>query len=355
MADSARGHTAVPKMRRLPAHMFASYGTLSPSFVRALKRWKPQTISFLHLPGEIRNKIYTLLIPNTDGYHTELSDLSGQEVRVLPPVILMLTCRQVQRELAPLYLRTIDLRFSYNDYENLRDFGEPIDSYQLRTIMMYEQLDPSIADYLRSIMLSATAVHCDIQVTDSKVVHVQLCTFGGWIKSSALTYMSTAIRNKIIASLANSPTGLLGVRHLLLAVKEVGQGQLQEWSQWRKQVVGLTMSECGEAPWQEYQDNDFWCYEYHEEHLRREAETESLPRLIPAVSFEKPGQIWQRLLWKKDEVRWRQRKQMEAEGALSSQQWWLYEEYLAEEAAKENMPRLIRVATPPLDELEMYE
>ncbi|KEQ66927.1 uncharacterized protein M437DRAFT_63092 [Aureobasidium melanogenum CBS 110374] len=336
-------------MHKLPEHMFASYGTLSSSFVRALKRWKRQTISFLDLPGEIRNKIYSLLIPNTDGYYTELWDLSGREAMVLPPVVLMLTCRQVQRELTPLYLRTINLRFYNRDYDNMKKFGEPINEYHLRTMTMYERLDPSVADYLHSIRLTSTAVHCDIRVTDSKVVHVQLCTFGGWIKSSALTYMSIAVRNKIIDSLASSSTGLLGVRHLVIAVKELGQ--LQEWCEWRKQKADLTMTECGELPWQCWPGDDFWCYEYHADHLRREAEAESLPRLIPAVSFERPGQIWQRLLWKNDEERWRQRKRMEADGALSAQPWWLFEEHLVEEAEQEGMPRLIRAATPPPDEL----
>lgn len=340
-------------MQKLNRQLFASYGTLSTSFVEALNRWKPQTISFLDLPGEIRNHIYNLCIPNTDEYFTELGDLTCWGGVGLPPSKLMFTCKRVQKELAPLYFRTINLRFCYDDYDNLRVFGKHIHSYDFEAMKIYDELDPSITDYLRSIQLQSTAVGCKIHVTDPKVVQVELCTFGGWIKSSALTHMSIAIRNKIINSLANSPTGLLGVRHLLLAVKEIGL--IQEWCKWRRQEFECQVTRYEEAPRDEHEYLDSCdesdCYKCY---LIAEAEKEGLSKLIPAVSFTRPGHLLQRNLWKITEKEHGCRNSTEAEGDLSEQQWWLYEGSLIEKAERKEMPRLIRAATPPLDAPEMY-
>jgi hypothetical protein len=71
-------------------------------------------MSFLDLPGELRNHIYDLHISEKDGYYSELLDLNPRESVTLPLVALMFTCRKMQMEILPLYFRTINLRLKYN-------------------------------------------------------------------------------------------------------------------------------------------------------------------------------------------------------------------------------------------------
>lgn len=196
---------------------------------------------------------------------------------------------------------------------------------------------------------------CRLLVTDSKEVFVQLYLFIHGVSSTAVTYVSIAIRDEIIDSLKTSPTGLLGFRHFAIANYEINL--LLQWYDRKKQEFKWQSTKTQEAPFGTYKHPTV-CYGYrcYECYLITQAEMEGLPRMIPAVSFENLGQhIRQRLSWKRDEETWRRRKAMEAGRAYSEELMWSYEHYLIEQAEKESMPRLIRAATSPLDELEMDE
>jgi hypothetical protein len=235
-----------------PYHPNRDYGTLSASFVSDLKQWKAQTISFLDLPGEIRNHIYDFLIPEPDEHYTELVDLDYRNPVTLPPVALMSTCREMQREILPLYFRTINLRFKYI----ARSHPRVNESHPgIRTLRLYAGLDPSIAEHLRSLRLETSIVDCNIRVINTRTVHVELFAYSHRIWSSALEILSVAIKDKIIDSLVDSPTGLLGVRHLLIAHKEISQ--IREWHDWKIQTLewahkkgkeALQCTECTEFP-----------------------------------------------------------------------------------------------------------
>jgi hypothetical protein len=209
--------------------------TLSTTFTDALRYWKPQTISFLDLPGELRNHIYNLVISNTNQHYTELSDLDLNEPLTLPPVALMFTCRSMQREILPIYFRTINLRLKCPRGRHPPSIDNHVPGLHpaVKQLRYYTKLDPTIADHLLSIRLESSIIDCNIKIIDSRAVHVELFASNHWISSNTLSFMSVAIRDKILDSLVDSPTGLLGVRHLSIAHEEIHQ--IWEWGEWKQQ------------------------------------------------------------------------------------------------------------------------
>lgn len=167
--------------------------------------------------------------------------------QTLPPVALMFTCKKMHGEVLPLYFRTIHLRPKFRRERRPPAIGEILHGRHpaLKPLKYYAKLDPSIADYLYSLRLESTIIYCNIKVTDSRFVHVVLTGYGDWISSKALTFMSVVIRNKILDSLVDSPTGLLGVRHLLTAHREIHQ--LWEWRKWKQEEEGRIRQKLGEA------------------------------------------------------------------------------------------------------------
>jgi hypothetical protein len=211
------------------------HGTLSTAFTEALKHWKPQTISFLDLPGELRNQIYNHLVPKTNRRYTEMMDLDLKESRTLPPVALMFTCKEIHREVLPIYFRTIHLRLRFERGEYPQAIDRPIHGLHpaVKPLRYYTTLDPSMVDHLHSMRLEYSIIACDIKITHPKGVQVKLFAYRNWIPSNALAFTSVAIRKKILHSLIDSPTGLLGVRHFLIVEKEIHQ--LWEWGEWKQQ------------------------------------------------------------------------------------------------------------------------
>ncbi|KAG9594147.1 hypothetical protein KCU77_g4601, partial [Aureobasidium melanogenum] len=327
--------------------------TLLSSFVHALKHWKPQSISFLTLPGEIRNQIYRLIMPNLGEQYTELHHLNPQAPPVLLLVLLMQTCKQVQKEVSASYFRNITLSLRLQNNESLLSDQSALPHAVSDTLEWYSELDTEITDQFHHINLEMNPLTC--KITNSKRVFVQLCAIGRphSFTSKILTKISIAIRDNVIRSLATSPTGLLGFRHFAMVETEVRS--LLDWHEWKKQESELQSKKSQEAPLGTYRHlvgcNAYRCYECY---LITQAEKEGLPKLIPAVSFEDPRQIRQRLLWKRDKEIWRWRKAIEADEEFPEELMWDYEDYLTEQAEQEGMPRLIRAAHSPLDELEMY-
>jgi hypothetical protein len=262
------------------------YGTLSPSFINALEHWKPQTISFLDLPGEIRNHIYDFLIPEPDEHYTELVDMDHRNQVISPPAALMSTCRELQEEILPLYFRNINLRLKYI----ARSHPQVNESHPgIKALRLYARLDPAIAEHLHSLRLETSIVDCNIRVNDSRIVHVELFAYSHRIWTSALEILSVAIKDKIVDSLVGSPTGLLGVRHFLIAHKEISQ--IREWHDWKiqtlewayeKETEALQCTECTE-----FSEEDYWCCRYcaeYMDYLGEQAAKEGVPRLIPATT-----------------------------------------------------------------------
>ena len=253
-------------------HPSFDYGTLSASFVCALRHWKFQNVSFLNLPGEIRNYIYNLLIPDTSEHYTEVVYLDPEMSIILPAVALLFTCRQLQREVLPVYFKTINLRLCYNDVPSRNEAAEFVDKESFKTMRIYEGLNPALVDHLCSLYLYSGSIECKVNITGSGKVHVELVTFGTWITSSALTQMSIVVRNKIIHSLVNSPTGLLGFRHLGIAFNAINQ--MREWWKWKQQEEDLRNEKAEESPWFAHQDCG--CLESYRECLVEEAEQEGV-------------------------------------------------------------------------------
>jgi hypothetical protein len=209
--------------------------TRSATFNDALRHWKPQTISFLNLPGELRNQIYKCLVTDNNQHYTDLEDLIPRGSRTLPPVALMFACKEIHREVLPIYFRTINLRLRFEMGEYPQAIDRPIHGLRpaVTPLRYYAKLDPSIADHLHSLRLVYSVIDCNIEITDPKGVHIKLFAYRDWISPRVLIFMSVAIKNKIMKSLVDSPTGLLGVRHFLVAEEEIHQ--LWEWGEWKQE------------------------------------------------------------------------------------------------------------------------
>lgn len=231
-------------------------------------------MSFLDLPGEIRNYIYNLLIPDTSKYYTEVVDLDPNLPRTLPVVAFIFTCKEFQRELLPLYLRTINLRLQYKDPPWP---AQCLDRNTSKLMKAYEAMNPIMVDHLHSLRLDSSIVRCVIQVTDSRAVHVELFYEAFWIPSKAL---SIEIRDHIVDSLTNSSTGLLGIGHFAIAFQTLLQ--IHEWFQWLDEDEEWEMMKLREAPWHP----SIWCRccAPYKRYLVKQAEAEGMPRLISATT-----------------------------------------------------------------------
>ncbi|THY45340.1 hypothetical protein D6C98_07873 [Aureobasidium pullulans] len=171
------------------------YGQLKSTFVCALEHWKPQTISFLELPPEIRNMIYNLL---------------------------------VQQELLPLYFSIITphLRMSSRDGLRTRTFDY---AFQAEVVVWLDRKGPDAVDYFHAIFLRSFGlpyVDCSIKIHKPMVVEarVRSCKmYEGCEGLEASTNQTLA--EKITESLKLSNTGLLGLRHFELAEEVIDQLQ----------------------------------------------------------------------------------------------------------------------------------
>lgn len=90
-----------------------SCGMLSREHINHLQNWAPQTKPFLDLPGEIRNKIYTMLLDSplldADAYLAVQHDPEHSRVKHHGTMQIhgfLNSCKQVQEELFPLWLES---------------------------------------------------------------------------------------------------------------------------------------------------------------------------------------------------------------------------------------------------------
>lgn len=232
-------------------------------------------MSFLDLPGELRNHIYNLIIPDTSGFYTEVVDLDPDLSPTLPVVAFSFTCKEVQRELLPLYFRAINLRLEYYDPPWP---ARCVERSTFALMKAYEAMNPTIVDQLRSLRLESESVECIIQVTTSRAMHVELFTASFWIPPTVLTRLSIEIRAQIVDSLSNSPTGLLGIRHLAIPFQT--SLQIDQWYEWAAQEQIREVEKMREAPWHAL---GLWG-EAYKDYLVEQAEEEGMPRLILATT-----------------------------------------------------------------------
>ena len=114
------------------------YHPLHPRFVEALESWKPQPVSFLDLPPEIRNRIYKAAVEPSHKH----DGVGVHELDFLRPYFfdwsrggLMHSCKQVQHEFMPMYINSIEavLRFDGDS----RDFGRT-------KLLWYKEAGPAL-------------------------------------------------------------------------------------------------------------------------------------------------------------------------------------------------------------------
>jgi len=204
------------------------YGQLMLSFVRALKHWKPQTVSFLELPPEIRNMIYNMLVNETKDREPRLLDLGPGSYFSAPSLTMLHTCTQVQQELLPLYFSIITPHFRMPSLDSLRTrmFTHP---FQSKVVAWLDKKGPDAADYFHAISLRSFEppyLGCSVKICESMVVEAEISA--SWIYRRHEGHEASAshtLAAKITDSLKLSNTGLLGLRHFELAEEAIDQLQ----------------------------------------------------------------------------------------------------------------------------------
>jgi len=204
------------------------YGQLKSTFVCALEHWKPQTISFLELPPEIRNMIYNLLVNETKDRKPRLHDFKPGSFSAAPSLNMLHTCTQVQQELLPLYFSIVTPHFSTpsRDGFRTRTFTH---SFQTKVVAWLDKQGPDAVDYFHAIFLRSYGlpfVDCSIKIHKPMVVEarVRSCKMYEGREGHEASINHT-LAEKITESLKLFNTGLLGLRHFELAEEAIDQLQ----------------------------------------------------------------------------------------------------------------------------------
>lgn len=203
------------------------YGQLESSFVSALKRWKPQTVSYLELPPEIRNMIYSMLVNETKDREPGLLDLVPGGYFSAPSLMMLHTCTQVQQELLPLYFSIITphLRMSSRDSLRTRTFAY---AFQAEVVAWLDKQGPDAVDYFHAISLSFGLPYfeCSVKIHKPMVVEARVwsCKMYEGRKGHEASASHT-LAAKITESFKLSNKGLLGLRHFELAEEAIDQLQ----------------------------------------------------------------------------------------------------------------------------------
>jgi len=204
------------------------FGQLKSSFVYALKYWKPQTVSFLELPPEIRNMIYNLLVNETKDRNPRLLDFKPGSFSAAPSLNMLHTCTQVQQELLPLYFSIVTPHFSISSRDGFRT-RTFTHSFHAEVVAWLDKQGPDAVDYFRAIFLRSFGlpyVDCSIKIHKPMVVEARVWSckmYEGCEGLEASTNQTLA--EKITESLKLSNTGLLGLRHFELAEEVIDQLQ----------------------------------------------------------------------------------------------------------------------------------
>ncbi|THZ74835.1 hypothetical protein D6C84_09279 [Aureobasidium pullulans] len=214
------------------------YGQLESSFVCALKHWKPQTVSFLELPPEIRNMIYNLLVNETKDRKPRLLDLEPGSFFAAPSLNMLHTCTQVQQELLPLYFSIITPCFTLMSRDRLRT-RTLTQAFEIEALGRLDKQGSDAADYFRAISLKSYGrpyVDCCIKIHESMVVEAKVWSHQMYEgHGSHGTSASRTLAEKVTESLKLSNTGLLGLRHFEIAEEAIEHLQLKiESSNWEE-------------------------------------------------------------------------------------------------------------------------
>lgn len=195
-------------MSYIAKYMF-DFGQLKSSFVCALEHWKPQTVSLLELPPEIRNMIYNMLVNETKYREPRLLDLGPGGFLSAPSLMMLHTCNQVQQELLPLYFSIITPHFRMPSPDSLRT-RTLTHLLQSEVVAWLDRKGPDAADYFHAISLRSfdrPYIDCSVKVLRSMVVETKFYTnrrFEGHETSASHT-----LAEKITDSFKLSSTGVL--------------------------------------------------------------------------------------------------------------------------------------------------
>lgn len=118
------------------------------------------------------------------------------------PILLMQTCRQVQKEVTSLFFRNITLSLRIQDREARLRHASSLLSSVSTTMDWYSWIEPAIADQFHSLSINIDGLFCKMLVTNPRTVFVHITTFDSrrsycepwFFTSGVLTKMSIAIR-----------------------------------------------------------------------------------------------------------------------------------------------------------------
>lgn len=205
------GNLQVLSFLQRPSAMPASQGKLTPTFLAALKTWKPQVISFLQLPPEIRNHIYALVL-GFKGSEIALSHLGKWRSGDPPSLALMHTCTQMQQELGPLCISSLTVQM-----DTWRR-TEIVVERRLRTLSWMKKVGPDVSAHISTLRVRFwDKVHFmfTIKVIEPRIVEVtsESCPRSDIpIREEIEAAMNTELSRR----LEENSTGYLGVAEMMI-------------------------------------------------------------------------------------------------------------------------------------------
>jgi hypothetical protein len=195
------------------------YRPLHRRFFEALQSWEKQTVSFLDLPPEIRNRIYSFaseitIDPNDTGdLFSHPHSLFGWSRGGL-----IHSCAQVRREFMPVFVSSLD------PVLNLMHGG---DQTGLEDAVWMERTAPALVAHTRFVLVKFLMDLINDRIghgTCLAHMHVEVLE-GGRVAVSKVggKRLAKEIRKKVAESIQHGSTGLMGYREFKIINELIGK------------------------------------------------------------------------------------------------------------------------------------
>jgi hypothetical protein len=209
---------------------------LLPAFIRSLQTWKAQSISFLNLPPEVRNRIFQLASEDRHPYHGDRIRL-GEFYPWMSPCwergALMHSCKQVRNEFMPLYITSSSflLHLGYDEgqtgFETVAWLKEACPALTSHVRQLQVNFGVSWSDESRTAFVPSN-VKLAASVIDIAGLHIEV-SHGGHLRIS-LAYDTKVderalhdIEEKVGQSLKDGSTGLMGFVEFMIMYEVLQQ------------------------------------------------------------------------------------------------------------------------------------
>ncbi|THY88117.1 hypothetical protein D6C93_07331 [Aureobasidium pullulans] len=195
------------------------YRPLHRNFFEALQSWEKQTVSFLDLPPEIRNRIYSFaseitIDPNDTGdLFSRPHSLFGWSRGGL-----MHSCAQVRREFMPVFVSSLDpvLNLMHCEYQT-----------GLENAVWMERTAPALIAHTRVVLVLVVMNLINDQIVrGTRLAHLSVKVLeGGRVAVSKVggKRLAKEIQKKVAESVQHGSTGLMGYREFRIIKELIGK------------------------------------------------------------------------------------------------------------------------------------